>query len=360
MKHVSSQSRMIYFLVAFLLTLVLGACGAPQSSESSGQNTNPQALDDTNKQAQQKDTLPETNRLVVYSAGPQGLAEKLVERFKGQTGIDVELFQSTTGKILSRLEAEKSNPQADIVILASLPAGIDLARQGRTYAYKPTHFENVQDGWADPNGNYVATSGSALGVTYNTQLVHTPPQDWNDFTQPEWKNQVLMPDPTLSGSAMDFLVGYIYKYGEDGWKLFEALKANGLKVEGANTESLDAVKAGQKKAVLAGVDYMAYQAKAKGEPIDMVYPKSGTVVNARPAMIMKDSKNLKNAMSFMDFLLSDEAQKLVAEAYLIPGRKDIRTEVRANLDEIVQLPFDYDWMTSNQEKVISHFDQLFR
>lgn len=359
MQRVSLLSKLISFL--FIVVLVLGACGTPEHASNTGETSSSNSLsNDANTQGQAGENLPNTNKLIVYSAGPKGLAEKLVEHFKGQTGLDVELFQSTTGKILSRLEAEKSNPQADVVILASLPAGIDLARQGRTYAYKPAHFEDVHDGWVDPDGLYVATSGSALGVTYNTQLVHTPPKDWNDFAQSEWKDQVLMPDPTLSGSAMDFIVGYIYKYGDGGWKLFEDLKANGLKIEGANTESLDAVKAGQKKAVLAGVDYMAYAAKAKGEPIDMIYPKSGTVVNPRPAMIMKDSKNLKNAMLFMDFLLSDEGQKLVTDAYLIPGRKDIRSDVRANLDEIVQLPFDYDWMSKHQEEVIAHFDQLFR
>ncbi|MBE3593954.1 MAG: ABC transporter substrate-binding protein [Candidatus Carbobacillus altaicus] len=356
MTHNSISSRVLYLFMVFALIFFLGACG---STHNSKKNSTSQELDGTNTQDQGNVTLPDTNRLVVYSAGPKELAENLIEHFKDQTGLDVELFQSTTGKILSRLEAEKNNPQADIVILASLPAGIDLTRQGRTYPYKPIHFEYVHDGWADPDGNYVATSGSALGVTYNTQSVHTLPQDWKDFTQKEWKDQVLMPDPTLSGSAMDFLVGYIYKFGDEGWKLFEELKTNGLKVEGANTESLDAVKAGQKKAVLAGVDYMAYAAKAKGEPIDMIYPKSGTVINQRPAMIMKDSKNLKNAMAFMDFLLSDEAQKLVSEAYLIPGRKDIHAEGRTNLDEIVQLPFDYDWMSTHQEEVISRFDQLF-
>lgn len=92
----------------------------------------------------------------------------------------------------------------------------------------------------------------------------------------------------------------------------------------------------------------------------MVYPKSGTVVNPRPAMIIKDSKNLKNAMNFMDFLLSDEAQRLVANEYLIPGRRDIRSENRINLDEIVQLPFDYDWIIAHQEEVLSKFDTLFR
>ncbi|MFR6329196.1 MAG: extracellular solute-binding protein [Eisenbergiella sp.] len=35
----------------------------------------------------------------------------------------------------------------------------------------------------------------------------------------------------------------------------------------------------------------------------------------RPAMILKTSQNTDNAKAFMDFLLSDEGQQLVCDAY---------------------------------------------
>ena len=50
--------------------------------------------------------------------------------------------------------------------------------------------------------------------------------------------------------------------------------------------------------VIAGVDYMTYSAKAKGEPVDIVYPKSGTVISPRSG-IMKDSKMLKVQKSLL-------------------------------------------------------------
>ena len=44
--------------------------------------------------------------------------------------------------------------------------------------------------------------------------------------------------------------------------------------------------------------------------------------------------------AFIDFLFSDEAQQLVAEAYLLPGRSDVQCESRTNLSDIPQLPTD--------------------
>ena len=71
------------------------------------------------------------------------------------------------------------------------------------------------------------------------------------------------------------------KNGQDGWNLFEQLKKNEVTVAGANQEALDPVVTGAKDMVIAGVDYMTYSAKAKGEPVDIVYPKSGTVISPR-------------------------------------------------------------------------------
>ncbi|MDK2865811.1 MAG: iron(III) transport system substrate-binding protein [Clostridiales bacterium] len=308
------------------------------------------------------DTSDETHKLILYSAGPGGLAENIVEGFKAKTGIEVELYQATTGKILARLEAEKANSIADVVILASWPSAADLKAQGLTQAYTPENADKIVDGWRDSEDHYVGYSGSALGITYNTLMVKPSdlPSDWDDFTQPEWQDVVNIPDPTSSGSAMDFISGYINNYGDEGWTLFESLKGNGLELAGANKEALAPVISGAKNAVLAGVDYMAYSSKAKGEPVDIIYPKSGTVVNPRPAMILNEAHNLKNAKLFMDYLLSDEAQGMVVKAYILPGRTDIEVTNRAALDEIPLLNYDWNWMTEHTEEINQQFMSIYQ
>ena len=61
-------------------------------------------------------------------------------------------------------------------------------------------------------------------------------------------------------------------------------------------------------------------------------------------MIHKTAPNMENAKAFIDFLFSDEAQQLVAEAYLLPGRSDVLCENRTNLSDIPQIPTDWDQM----------------
>ena len=42
---------------------------------------------------------------------------------------------------------------------------------------------------------------------------------------------------------------------------------------------------------------------------------------------MKDSKNVEGAKEFIDYLLSDDVQKQISKAYLLPGRTDIKRKI---------------------------------
>ena len=61
-------------------------------------------------------------------------------------------------------------------------------------------------------------------------------------------------------------------------------------------------------------------------------------------MILKTAPNMDNAKAFIDFLFSEEAQQLVADAYLLPGRSDVQCQSRTNLSDIPQLSTDWTKM----------------
>ena len=61
-------------------------------------------------------------------------------------------------------------------------------------------------------------------------------------------------------------------------------------------------------------------------------------------MILKTAPDMENAKAFVEFLFSDEAQQLVTEAYLLPGRSDIKCDNRTNVEDIPQLATDWEAM----------------
>jgi iron(III) transport system substrate-binding protein len=217
----------------------------------------------------------------------------------------------------------------------------------------------MHSAWKDADNTIFGTSASAVGVIYNTRIFPVLSADWNELAGAAYKNQLAIPDPERSGSAKDFLAGFINNKGESaGWRVWESLAANGMKVPGANAAALEAVTTGEKGILVAGVDYNAYTSMARGEPLNIYYPAGGTVINPRPAMILKTSPNAANAKAFMDYLLSDEAQQLVAAAYLLPGRSDIKFTNRAGVPDIPVLTTDWNWMMENAGAIAARLNSI--
>ncbi|QQP13974.1 ABC transporter substrate-binding protein [Lysinibacillus agricola] len=334
----------LFATAGILLTLALAGCGNKEVEKNDKVSAKPK----------------EEQTLTVYSAGPDGLAANIQQAFEEKTGIKVEMFQGTTGKILSRLEAEKNNPVADVVVLASVASMDGLKETDQLQSYKDAEgAKKINSDWSNAEGYYYGYSASALGIAYNTKNTQQAPAEWADLAKAEWQNKINIPDPSLSGSAVDFLFGYT-EAEKTAWTTMEKWKENGLQVNGANKEALDAVITGDKNATISGVDYMAYKAKADGEPVEIIYPKNGTVVSPRAVGILKDAKNVESAKAYVDFLLSDEGQKLVANAYLLPGNKDIPVKDRAALDEIPQLNVNWKGAEAKQLEVLTKFNDIFR
>lgn len=78
-------------------------------------------------------------------------------------------------------------------------------------------------------------------------------------------------------------------------------------------------------------------------------------------MILKTSKNMDNAKAFVDFLISDKAQELVVDAYLLPGRSDITTDKRTNVADIPQFKdLDWDYMLENADDIAAKMNSLVK
>jgi len=295
--------------------------------------------------------------LTVYSAGPGGLIKKLVAGFEKQSGAKVDVFQATTGKVLARLEAESANPRADVLISASWDTATGLDEKGMLLPYTSPNASQVPDRFK--TGTYVAEGISALGIVWNTRSGTPQPADWSDLTRPAYRKLVTMPDPSMSGASLDLLLGLQAAQGDKAWKLFEALRDNGMAIAGPNAQALAPVLQGAKAAVFGAVDYVSFANMAKGEPVKVIFPSSGTVIAPRPMMILKTARHADQARQFIDYVLSEEGQKLVAQAWLLPARLDVSAGDRPSLQSLKTLPVDGDVSAPSRGAVLARFGKLF-
>ncbi len=293
--------------------------------------------------------------LTVYSAGPGGLIEHLASDFEAETGISVNVFQSTTGQVLARLDAEQSNPIADVLVSASWDSADDLKSQGRLRAYTSPNAETVPEFLKDTH--YVAQGVSALSIAWNTNSDVPRPSEWSDLTDPVYQNEVTMPDPSQSGTAYQLVTGLITANGEDAtWSMFEDLTANDMIVPGPNARALNPVLQGAKSVVFGAVDYIALGQQAAGESIEVIFPESGTVVAPRPMMIMDSTQQEANAQAFIDFVLSERGQSRVADRYLMPARTDI-SGLRPGINELNVIDVD-ESVSTQRSDILDRFSTI--
>jgi iron(III) transport system substrate-binding protein len=290
----------------------------------------------------------------LYTAGPDGLAKGIAKAFTDKTAIKVDVYQATSGDVLARLEAEKAKPRADVVVLASWGEGLTVRQRGFVEVYSSPEAKKLRPLWSD--GGLAAQGGAALALILNSNEVKTDqqPQSWFDLATPFWKDALTMPDPTLSGSAAEFIAIFAQIHGDKAWKLFDDLARNGLSVPGPNNAALNPVLTGAKKGTIAGVDYITFGQIAKGEKLAIHYPKEGTVVALRPAFVQQGAPHREEARKLVDFMLAEEGQNLVAKTFLIPARADIRAQ-RPTPGEFKMLAPDWAFVEKNQSQLVERF-----
>ena len=262
-------------------------------------------------------------RLVLYTSQPERDAAQTVAAFKRvRPGVDVELFRSGTTEVMGKLAAEfaAGQPKPDVLLIADAAAMESLKKDGRLLAYPEAKVGELAAGSYDTDRTYFGSKLITTGIAVNTNA-KSRPASWADLARPEYKGQIAMPSPLYSGAAA-IMLGTMTTRADLGWSFFEKLKASDAVAVRGNGAVLNAVASGE-KAYGVLVDFMAFNAKAKGSPVDFVFPAEGLPAVTEPVAILKTTQNAAAARAFVDFILSDDGQKLAVSMGYIPAKASV-------------------------------------
>ena len=108
------------------------------------------------------------------------------------------------------------------------------------------------------------------------------------------------------------------------------------------------------------VDFMAFNAKAKGSPIDFIFPAEGVPAVTEPVAMLKTTQNAAAARAFIDFILSDEGQKLALSMGYIPARASVGSPSWLPPGTVIKLmPTDIGNVVQNNSANLKRFAELF-
>jgi iron(III) transport system substrate-binding protein len=270
------------------------------------------ATDTTTTAAATSDTI------TVYSGREEELVEPLFDRFEEETGIEVEVRYGDSAELAATLAEEGANSPAD-VFFAQDPGSLGAVAEEGLLAELPDRvLERVDARWRDPGGRWVGTSGRARVVVYNTDALAEQelPSSIFDFTDPKWKGRIGLPPTNASFQA--FVTALRLSEGEARARAWlEGIKANDPEFYEKNTPVVEAVAAGE---IDVGFVNHYYLYLVKEEQPDapianhfLAPGDPGSLVSVAGAGIVKGTDAFDGALRFVDYLLSDDAQRFYVD-----------------------------------------------
>jgi iron(III) transport system substrate-binding protein len=301
-----------------------------------------------------------SGKLVLYTSQPERDASQTVAAFKRvHPSIDVEVFRSGTTEVMAKLAAEfaAGAPKPDVLLLADAATMETLKKDARLLAYPGAKVAGLDAGLYDADRTYFGSKLITTGIVVHN-AAKAKPTSWADLAKPEYQNQVAMPSPLYSGAAA-IMLGTMSTRADLGWSYFERLKAGGAVAVRGNGAVLTAVANGEKTYGVL-VDFMAFNAKAKGSPIDFVMPKEGLPAVTEPVAILRTTQNAAAARAFVDFILSDDGQKLAVSMGYVPANPTAGMPAWMPTGMKMQLmPSDIPAIVDSNQANLKRFAQIF-
>lgn len=264
--------------------------------------------------------------LVVYSPNSDGEIDGLLYYWGETRGVQIELVSAGTGEVLSRLTAEKDNPQADIQF-GGMNLGVWTTNKDLYQEYIAEGDELLPAGYQNTTGFFTNYLLSGSNLLVNTDLeaeIGMTITSYADLLDPRLKGRIAMGNPAASSSAFAQLTNMLVVMGDGSyeddaaWNFIEEFMQNladpggSPKILGSSSAIFRNTAAGE---YVVGVTYEdpSVQLLTDGATnVRVVYPTEGAVWLPSATAIVAGAPNLANAQAFIDFLISDEGQEIVA------------------------------------------------
>ncbi len=306
-------------------------------------------------------TALETDQLKAYEAGFARV----------NPTIELKWVRDSTGVITAKLLAEKANPQADVVMGVAASSLALLNSQGMLIPYAPLNLDAIMSAYRDKANPPAWWGMDVWGATvcFNTveaQKKGIPkPETWKDLTKAVYKGQVVMPNPASSGTGYFDVIAWLTLFGDDkgkggGWKFMDALHQNIAQYTHSGSKPCNMAAAGE-YVVGISFEYRANANKAKGAPIDLVFPKEGLGWDLESFAIHKGTKKLEAAQKLADWASSKDAMLLYGKNFAItaqPGVAAPLANVPADYEKrLVKL--DFKVAADNRERILAEWNKRY-
>lgn len=353
--------KILGLLLILILVFALVACGSDDATPEDSGDTNGAAEDTV--EPDEEDEKPYAGTVLEVSLAYGG-AEDSFAQFTEETGIEIEWLSESTGAKLSQLQAEEGETATDVWFGGGVDSYIAASELGYLHQYESPEFANIDDDFLDPDNYWGALSIVPHGLIVNEDLIEElgldMPETWKDLMDPQYKGEIIMADPSISGGQYAIHSGLVQAMGnEEAWEFWEAVNENVDFYAQSGGEPQQKVAAGEFAIGLTAIHGQTF-GLMETSPVVAIFAGEVPWIPA-PIAIFENSENKEAAQVFVDWYLSEHGQKVLMEA-------DARIMANNNVEAPEQLldildmdnlvDFDLEEMGRERENILNRWAEI--
>lgn len=260
--------------------------------------------------------------LNLYSSRHYDTDERLYTDFTEATGITINRIEGDGDELITRMEAEGANSPVDVFLTVDT---VRLARAKDLDLLQTVESDVLEariPGYLqDDDNQWFAFSQRARILFYDKTEVTNPPLTYQDLANPEYAGQICIRSSSnvYTQNIVAALVAHLGEEAVGEWA--KAVVTNFARdPQGGDTDQLRGIASGECDIAMSNTYYYA-RALRKGDStmsaedlanIGWVFPNQndiGAHMNISGGGIAKNAPNRDNAVKFLEYLASDQAQQ---------------------------------------------------
>ncbi|WP_170368099.1 Fe(3+) ABC transporter substrate-binding protein [Ruegeria arenilitoris] len=258
--------------------------------------------------------------LNLYSSRHYDTDERLYTDFEEATGIKINRIEGKADELIARMEAEGANSPADILLTVDTSRLARAKNAGLLQAVDSDVLEErIPANLQDEDNQWFGFSQRARIIFYDKNDVTNPPATYLDLADPEYKGLVCIRSSSNTYNQT-LLASIITHHGAEKAKEWaEGVVANmAREPQGGDTDQLRGIVSGECEIAVSNSYYFARalrkDVKGLSDSVDMIgiqFPAQdaeGAHMNLSGAGVAAHAPNKDNAVKFLEYLASDQAQ----------------------------------------------------
>lgn len=275
--------------------------------------------------------------------------------------IEITYVRASAGPISARLVAERDRVQADAILGVSAIAMENLRLKGILEPYRPQGIEELAPKMVEKDAHWFGINAWGGSLCVNTALLKKRglpmPRRWADLLRPEFKGQIVMPNPRASSTGLMFLHGFLQGFGQQkGWDVIERLNRNILFYASSGARPAAMAAQGEVPIGLSAAAFLKPFLKYR-TPVTVVQPEEGIAWDAEACALPKGCPHPQEARAFLDFCASAAVGKIAAQFSGIAARKGYSTPEGTRIAERF-LAMDFSRAAADKESILARWHAM--